>query len=376
MLENLLAFIQHEQNIGEQFIKKAKGSNCAVYCYGGGHYLQFSLTYLKRAGLQPVAILDSNHNGVYQDIQVMRYDTFLSSNPNPDSLFVITAPSYKEEIKARLVSDFKPENVFAFETELYLNFFPDIDLYRRYLADHWLQLLEFRNELCDDISRHTFDCVLRGRISGDQSYFSRCYAPDQYYPEDLIQFSPQEVMVELGSNNGDTLMCFLDRCPQFHRVYCFEPDQNCIPLLEHIKYSREKYSDEIIIIQKGVWSSTSTLFFSLDGNVAAGNGHMVTESLENSQAVEVVAIDDTILEPITYMKMDIEGCELQALHGAKIQIQQNKPNLAICVYHKMDDFIKIWSYLKKLNPNYQFYLRHHNPYSGTETVLYAIGKHK
>ena len=375
MLDDLLAFVRNEPNIGEQFIRKVKSESRVFYCYGGGHYLQFAMAYLKRAGLRPAAILDSNHDGTFQDLQIIRYEDFLRSTPDQDSLFMITAPSCKEEIRKRLISDFKPENVFAFETELYLNFFPDIDLYRGYLTDHWTQLVKFRNELCDDISRHTFDCVVQGRISGDQVYFSQCFVPDQYYPKDLIHFSTHEVMVELGSNNGDTLVTFLSHCPQFQRVYCFEPDPNCIPLLEHIKDSRQEYSNKILIEQNGAWSRSTTLSFALDGNVTAGNGHIITGPLEVARLIEVVAVDNAVLEPITYMKMDTEGCELEALHGAERQILQNKPNLAICVYHKMDDFIEIWSYLKKLNPDYQFYLRHHNQFSGTETVLYAIAKH-
>ena len=132
------------------------------------------------------------------------------------------------------------------------------------------------------------------------------------------------------------------------------------------------YVNKIIIEQKGAWSNTTTLYFSLEGNVIAGNGHLVSNMSHATETINVVAIDDVISEPITYMKMDIEGCELEALHGAEKQIIENKPMLAICVYHKMNDFTDIWSYLKHLNPDYKFYLRHHNKFSATETVLYAI----
>ena len=78
-----------------------------------------------------------------------------------------------------------------------------------------------------------------------------------------------------------------------------------------------------------------------------------------------------VKEPISFMKMDIEGAELRALHGAEKQIRTNRPKLAVCVYHKNEDILEIWNYLRELVPEYRFYLRHHTT-AGAETVLYAL----
>lgn len=75
-------------------------------------------------------------------------------------------------------------------------------------------------------------------------------------------------------------------------------------------------------------------------------------------------------EAPTFIKMDIEGAELEALEGAKNTIVKSKPKLAICLYHKPDDLWKIPLYLKKLVPEYKFYIRHHSKVRW-ETVLYA-----
>lgn len=75
-------------------------------------------------------------------------------------------------------------------------------------------------------------------------------------------------------------------------------------------------------------------------------------------------------ETPTFIKMDIEGAELEALEGAKTTIVKNKPKLAICLYHKPDDLWKIPLYLKDLVPEYKFYIRHHGKVRW-ETVLYA-----
>ena len=72
--------------------------------------------------------------------------------------------------------------------------------------------------------------------------------------------------------------------------------------------------------------------------------------------------------------MDIEGSEVPALKGCENTIKNNLPKLAICTYHKKDDLIEIYNYLKNFetpNKKYKFFLRQHS-YAGIETVLYAI----
>ena len=69
--------------------------------------------------------------------------------------------------------------------------------------------------------------------------------------------------------------------------------------------------------------------------------------------------------------MDIEGSEGKALLGARKTITENKPKLAICVYHKPEDIIELPQIVLDMNPNYKLYLRHYS-YTDTETVLYAI----
>lgn len=85
-----------------------------------------------------------------------------------------------------------------------------------------------------------------------------------------------------------------------------------------------------------------------------------------------LTIDDELEDiDVTYIKMDIEGAELNAIMGAKNTIIKNKSKLAVCVYHKTSDFWKIPAYIKTLNEDYSLYLRHHCNFNSWGTVLYA-----
>ena len=68
--------------------------------------------------------------------------------------------------------------------------------------------------------------------------------------------------------------------------------------------------------------------------------------------------------------MDIEGADLKALEGAKTTIKRDKPDLAICVYHKINDLWEIPNYIKYLVPEYSFAIRHCS-ITKNGTIMYA-----
>ena len=69
--------------------------------------------------------------------------------------------------------------------------------------------------------------------------------------------------------------------------------------------------------------------------------------------------------------MDIEGAELAAIKGAEKIIRENKPSLAVCVYHYPEQVADIIDQISKLNSDYHFFIRNYTGFL-TETVLYAV----
>ena len=102
---------------------------------------------------------------------------------------------------------------------------------------------------------------------------------------------------------------------------------------------------------------------------------LCTHITEHREAISipVAAIDETV-EPddkVTFIKMDVEGAELESLRGCKRTIKKYRPKLAICIYHRPEDMIQIPIYIKELVPEYRLYIRHHSN-CAWETVLYAM----
>lgn len=73
----------------------------------------------------------------------------------------------------------------------------------------------------------------------------------------------------------------------------------------------------------------------------------------------------------TYIKMDIEGAETEAIIGAERTIRNYKPKLAICLYHKAEDIFMIPLLIHKINSSYRMYIRHYSDCK-TDTLLYAV----
>ena len=124
-----------------------------------------------------------------------------------------------------------------------------------------------------------------------------------------------------------------------------------------------------IDFEKGLYDSITTLPF-CDGNeVLSGK---IGDDDANSK-IHTIDIDSVINGKVTFIKMDIEGAELNALKGAEKTIIRNKPKLAICIYHKPEDMWQIPRYIDSLVPEYKFYIRHFGMrYAGT--ILYCSVK--
>ncbi len=190
-------------------------------------------------------------------------------------------------------------------------------------------------------------------------------------PQYFQVFSPQneETFVDCGVLDGDTCYDFARWClGRYRKIFAFEADKTNY---ENCKINLAKLKD-VELFNLGVWDKEEILSFN---NTSSGFSNIVKNDIKKEQdkivEIKTCKLDEVLEgEKITFIKMDIEGAELNALLGAKEIIKKQKPKLAICVYHKPSDMWEIPDLLLELNPKYTFKLRHYGP-SAYETVLYA-----
>lgn len=184
----------------------------------------------------------------------------------------------------------------------------------------------------------------------------------QYFDNKVVQVNDGEIFVDGGCFDFETSKILMNMC-KVNKIYAFEPDNNN---LRKINKELEKIdSSNVQVISSGMWSCDTKLCFKAEGSIQS------RIDKDGEEKIDVKALDNVINDKVTFVKMDIEGSELQALIGASKTIKKYKPKLAICIYHKIEDIIEIPQYIHSLVPDYKFYIRHYS-FSDSETVLYAI----
>lgn len=203
-----------------------------------------------------------------------------------------------------------------------------------------------------------------------------CFEDKNQYFEFPELYRRGTAFIDGGCYNCETSYKFAQWCEgAYSSIIAFEPDPdnyaNCCKILQNTPLPNSQ------LINAGLSSQEGTAEFHA-GNTSSS--HIALTEVGHNQAkinpnhtisIRTVAIDDIIgNQTVGFIKMDIEGAEFDALHGAKNTIIRNKPLLAICVYHLRGDVFAIMDYLHQLLPEYRFLLRHYS-LDKSETVLYA-----
>jgi FkbM family methyltransferase len=226
------------------------------------------------------------------------------------------------------------------------------------------ELAALRSRLEDAKSVECLDALIAWRRSGDwrdapvpRSMEEQYCSADVPLPRERISF------VDVGAFTGDTICNMVKRGFTFERVLALEPDPMNFPdLVKTVKRTGIAVSALAI----GAGSETDVLCFSASGTSAS-----VFDAAGDTY-VQVQRLDDLLIgQRADYVKMDIEGGELEAIRGLAGTISDQAPALAISVYHKPTDLTAIPAYLMELKPDYRFYLRTYAQ-SSFETVLYAV----
>lgn len=232
------------------------------------------------------------------------------------------------------------------------------------LKDNIEEYIFVYNILEDDISKKTFLNYILYRMSINKKYLNDVFEGTlQYFIEDILPKRNNPSFVDCGAYTGDTIEEWIKYCKNsYGRIYAYEP------MDENFKKIKSQFGniENIEIFNRGVWSKTEKLTFSSHMPDAANR---VIPGGDIS--VEVSSIDDDIKEKVDFIKMDIEGAEQEALHGAQNHIKNDKPQLAVCVYHTLQDIWKIPKIIYTINPKQKFYLRYHQIDVPEELVFYA-----
>lgn len=213
-------------------------------------------------------------------------------------------------------------------------------------------------------------------VHGDSVTLRNTFFLEQYVyrsKQVCIGVQKDDFVIDGGGCWGDTALYFADKAGANGRVYSFEFDPQNLHTFQMNMTQNENLAKRIELIPYALWSSSGA---EISSTSQKGAMTSLSPGVASDKSVTTKSIDDLIKEKqtkVNFIKLDIEGVELQALQGAQWVIRTFQPTLAVCLYHNMQDFIEIPQYLKSINPDYAFHLGHVTAYQ-EETVLFASAK--
>lgn len=168
---------------------------------------------------------------------------------------------------------------------------------------------------------------------------------------DIFPFYDNEVFVDCGAYIGDTVADFVNEINRSYRaIYTYEISA---PTVDIMKKNLQGLQNVIYNV-KGVSDQKGEL--GLAGTHGPFLGNRLIDG-EGINKVPIVRLDDDIQEPITFLKIDVEGLDKQAIVGAKEQIARHHPKMHIDTYHKLADIVDVPVLIHSIDPTYRFYLR-------------------
>ncbi|WP_148863258.1 FkbM family methyltransferase [Marinobacter fonticola] len=286
----------------------------------------------------------------------------------PSDALVLTAVVYRpNSARARVEAyPFDSLDYYAFIRHTTLDV-KDIDYWQGFREDLETHAETYRwlhERFEDEESRQCFNRLVDFRKTYDIEHMREftCREKEQYFEPFLGLQTKGEVFVDIGGYDGQTTLQFIRHCPDYKRIHYFEPSA------DNMRVSQQALSDvrDIKFHPEALSNQTGTVGFSSDGSSSR-----VAADDDNLESIRAVRFDELINEPTTFIKMDIEGFEHAALEGAQIHIRDNKPRLAVCVYHRPDDFRTVPERVLSYYPDYKVYLRHYME-GFTETVMFFV----
>lgn len=341
-----------------------------VFIWGCSKTAETITNYMLHCGLKEISayIVDDQY---YENNKFLGRDVLKSSewiSQASDSDFVICG--FVGQKQAKALKERLPQCV-----KCYSFLFPySMNAYGNYLNQEIFESLmvdfeDVYDNLSDNRSKLILETYINACISGDDSIIASLCTEDQYF-NDLTKDAAIHCFVDCGAYNGDTAETVEQVYQEtIERIVCFEPDIHNVDEIKRKIEKNQLSGKKITIIQKGSWSEQNKLYFS-----STGSSSSICE--DGEYTIEVDSVDhvmQTLSMPVDYIKMDVEGSELETLQGSIKTIQTDHPICAICVYHKVDDIPVLFHELKRIVSDYpyRFYLRYHG-FDLRELVLYAI----
>ena len=327
-------------------------SHIPVVLYGMGDGAVKLLSILKKRGITPV--------GIFASDEFVRYNSFCGYT-------VKKLSDIEEEFRDFIVLvafathlDTVREHIFEISKKHTL-FIPDINVTgdplevfdKAFFNENRHRLEAVYDRLDTDRSKNMFAALVNFKLSGKLYYLEEI---ERYRQEDTLPYDAAQIesFADLGAYNGDTLNEAFNTYPNLKKAVCFEPDPKTFKKLKET-------ANALPVDTKTVNALAHNENTELELYAASGRNTVVKKqaysnaSMQKKKSVLVGALrPDSVTDFVPHLiKMDVEGCEMQALEGCEGFFKEHSPILRISIYHNNRHLFEIAEKLERIKKGYK-----------------------
>lgn len=251
------------------------------------------------------------------------------------------------------------------ECELYV---PDMPVYGDRLFDRAMlearfdEIARARESLFNDRSREIFDALVNYKLSGRISFLDGTESSRQDIMSAVLAPEKYRNAIDLGAFVGDSAAELMSYAHSLEHVIALEPDTHSFKRLSSMT------SPKLTAINAIAADFDGEVMFSNEGNKNSSIYGRKKQISTRAVKVDTIACD----MHIDYIKIDVEGAEREALRGASETIGHDKPDIALSIYHRCDDFFDLVNIVRTLCPDHRLYIRRPDYLPPWDTSLYAV----
>ncbi|WP_170976324.1 FkbM family methyltransferase [Rhizobium sp. FKL33] len=365
--------------VGSPFVAPIR-EDLPIGLYGAGDFGRMALEVLKALWIKPAFLIDRNPNAArshpaFDGIPVYGPDETPGTLKQQAQILVTVATAAYAPIENTLFEHgFQHVAPFYDFSERFRHIHPLSNGWRletltshdQAMIAHVLQGLE------DDASRaHYLQFLAWRRLRQEWTFdgapidaSSRYFIPDV---EALL--TSGERLVDAGAYRGSVSVDFARRRPDWASIAAIEPDPLNRADMEQAfaaAFPDEKRQPQTFDCALGAANGEAPFHHGL--------GYASQLSVTGGLMAQLRALDDLDLAP-TFLKLHLEGGELDALKGASQTLAKRRPIVTATIYHNDDGVWRTPLYLMQTLKDYRYLLRLH-AWCGTGTVLYALPRER
>jgi FkbM family methyltransferase len=346
-----------------------------IALYGAGNLGRMAREFLDAVGRKFAPVIDRNAAGLRNDPYWSSHDV-MAPDEVPDDIklshvvLVTVATAAYAPVEAAL-----REAGFAHVVPFYD--FAEGFRSRHPLSNGWFagafSELDLRMTLRalegfgDDVSRaHHLQFLAWRRLRQEWTFAGAPVTGDDrfFIPEVMDILGDDEIFIDAGAHRGSVIEAFAQRTNgKFRRIVAVEPDAANREKLKAFLDTTMSGDTRIAIFDCALGSAPGEARFH------SGLGYASQISSTGKDAVRIEMLD--ALGPASFLKLHLEGAELEALKGARELLRRDRPVVAATVYHNDDGIWRTPLWLMETLTDYRYLFRLHS-WCGTGAVVYAI----